>query len=861
MLWRHLAGSRSAARWAVGACVVMLATVTGCDRSEPGASPSPSESSPVAADPTPTPRPVTQPGDLPKSTITGTGQNILFVSVDTTRSDHLGCYGHPVVKTPNIDRLAAGGARFAWCISSAPLTFPSHSTMMTGSYPYVHGARDNGIYVLSDGNDTLAEIFKRAGYATHAEVAAVVLAKKFNLAQGFDTYGEPDILRPASPPGHEDWQTDEPRVSVGDMASTVIELERKADEITRYGIDLLQKEATDDKPFFIWLHYFDPHWPHEPPTRFAKQYPTELYYAEIAFFDEQFGKLIDALRELGLDKTTFVVLTSDHGEGRGQHGEYTHSSFLYDTTLHVPLIMWAPGRIPAGRVIESQVRLVDLAPTIVDFAGLNRTPQMQGVSLLPLIENPDLRANLPCYSDTIVPRNMHKYSQLRSLRTDTWKYILAPKPELYNVAEDRLELFNMVAQQAERAAGMREELRDLIATSPPAPGGRANRQEADKDAVAGLRALGYVADVSPPDEDPMTRGSELDHFEPEGRNPHDHIEEIDCYAHGLGSFRQGNYEDAEVVLKRLVELDPTSVAGWSMLGTTYLAMKRNDDALAMYQKALALDPADPVTHRHLGIIYYMRRDYDAAEKAAVESLKYDPSDWSTYVLLGRIHVARREFEQARKVFAHADELSPDNAEIKLRQGLLHLAMHQPRLAIRRLQEALRLRPEFVPALYHLGRAQVAMSDFQDAVVQFEKVIELAPEHGPAYAVGAAAYHELGNDRRMIELLRAGHEAVPDDGKIANDLAWWLATVGDDGLRDPEAAVRIAEKAAADAGMEHYNELDTLAAAYASAGKFDKAIETARRAKELAAQAGYEAVEKQIAARLSEYEQHRIHRSK
>jgi len=790
----------------------------------------------------------------------GKGDNILFVSVDTTRADCIGCYGNKIVRTPNIDRLAREGVRFAMCVSSAPLTFPSHSTMMTGSYPFIHGARDNGIYMLSDANKTLAELFKEQGYATHAEVAAAVLDPKYNLRQGFDTYGAPDQMRPASPPGYEDSDSPEPRVSNQDLLEATVELERKADEITRYGIDLIKKSVDADQRFFIWLHYFDPHWPHEPPARFAVQYPRDMYFAEIAYFDEQFGRLINLLRELGVAEDTFVVLISDHGEGRGQHSEYTHSSFLYDTTLHVPLIMWAPSRLPTNVVIESQVRSVDVAPTILDFVGLDPTPQMQGTSLLPLIENPSMPIQLAAYSDTIVPRNMHDYSHLRSLRTDDWKFILAPKPELYNVSEDPLELFNRFAADSDRASEMREELRDLIANSPPAPGGRANRQQADEDAASKLAALGYVAVTGSPQEDEMTVGTELDHFEPQGRNPRDHVEEIDCFATGLGSYRVGKYDTAEIMFKRLVELDPSSIAGWAMLGTTYMVQDRPEEALRVFQKALELDKNDATTLRHIGVIHFVRGDYDEADKFVRKAMSVAPDEWQNCLVMGRIHMARNELVEAQEILQRADELSPKNAEVKLRQGILNLLGRRPRAAKELLTESLRYRPDFVPAIFNLARCHIALDEFDAAAAGFARVAELSPEHAPAYALGAAAFHALGENRKMIKLLETGYKNVPEDPKLGNDLAWWLATLPDDELRDGARAIEIAEKAAAAAGMEHFNELDTLAAAYAEAGKFDKAVTTAKRALKLATESGASGAKQDIGKRLALYERNQPYRS-
>ena len=277
---------------------VLLALATalaaGCDRSESG-TPSTGRAGTSADSRIPAAAPIVPADDTGlasldgiESGIDGTGMNVLLVSVDTTRADHLGCWGHPVIKTPNIDRFAAEGTRFLWCISSAPLTLPSHTTMLTGSYPFVHGARDNGIFFVDQGNVTLAELFKEAGYATDAEVAAVVLGRRYGLDQGFDTYGD------VKPTKRKLNLHDLAALEIGadgsakpgvEFETPRVETDRKAGEITDRGIEIITGHAEAGRRFFVFLHYFDPHWPHEAPEPFASEY-KEGYYAEIAFFDQ-----------------------------------------------------------------------------------------------------------------------------------------------------------------------------------------------------------------------------------------------------------------------------------------------------------------------------------------------------------------------------------------------------------------------------------------------------------------------------------------------------------------------------------------------------------------------------------------------
>ena len=946
-------GSAGAPRPALGSCLVpaiglglALASWPGCGCS--GGEPEPAaETHAVPQTETPT-----------TAHIGGRGFNVLFVSVDTTRADHLGCYGHPQVKTPNIDRFAAEGTRFAWCISSAPLTLPSHATMLTGSYPFLHGARDNGFFKLAEENVTLTELFKEAGYATHAEVAALVLNHKYGLDQGFDSYGdvEPEQheVRARKPARSADLDSSETGELEVEPEPHVIAIERDAEEITTHGIELLREQARRDEPFFIFLHYFDPHFPHDAPERFTSAY-EDGYYAEIAYFDEQFGRLMDAVGDLGIADKTLVILTSDHGEGRGEHGEFTHSSFLYDSTLHVPLIMWCPGQIPAGQVVSTQVRLLDLAPTVVDFARLPRTAQMQGTSLLGVLAEPTLDMELPCYAETMVPKTMFGYSQLRALRTNDWKYILAPRAELYEVAEDRLEVFNKAMVETERADAMRQELREIIADSPPPPGSRGAWRSMDAMEMRRMAALGYVSSTLT--EDPtLTSGSELDYFEPLGINPRDRIEVVECMSSGLGAFRMGRYDLAEKIFQRFMELEPDNPVGPSYLGRTYTILEREDEAVEMLRRAVELRPAGYVDQRMLGKLLVKRREFDEAERCFRLASEYNPNDHESRInrgmilaaqeryddalaeynavltadaemprvhflkgaalrrsglldqavtslteavrldprlvpaheelatahlqagatdqaiahltgvigeipdaprlqhKLGECHAAVGDTERAGQCFARVVELLPESAVAQQNLGTNLLVRGHAVAAIEHLRKALELRPEFPGALFYLGGALVTRGELDEAAQTYERLIDIAPWYGEAYPRAAALREGRGDPAGAIELLQRGHELVPDHVGIANDLAWFLATCPVTDLRDGERAVRLAEYASGLMGGESCLELDTLAAAYAEAGRFDEAIATAEHALAIASQSD-PALAAQFAPRLELYRRH------
>ena len=369
-------------------------------------------------------------------------RNVVLITLDTTRADALGVYGQSLKPTPNLDRLAGEGVYFGQCAASSPTTLPSHATIFTGKHPYAHGARSNWGYVLSEDNATLAEVLSSHGFITGAEVAAPVVSRPSRLNQGFDHFRDvssPGVKRLVSKPGV-------------DGRSRPIK-QRGAADITAGGIEFLR--ANRARRFFLWLHYFDPHSEYRPPASFLSRLPSSAYHAEIMYADHEIGRFLQMLARLGLADQTLVVATADHGEGLDEHYEQSHSFFVYEATMRVPLIVKGPSGIPAGRRVDAVVRTADIAPTILDLLGLPPLDGVQGVSLRPLLVGASRDLGLTAYGESIEHFATFDASVLRYAREGKWKLIYKLKPELYDLEADPHELRDLAGEEEHAATLVR----------------------------------------------------------------------------------------------------------------------------------------------------------------------------------------------------------------------------------------------------------------------------------------------------------------------------------------------------------------------------------------------------------------------
>ena len=394
---------------------------------------------------------------------------VILISVDTLRADHLSCYGYGRFRTPHVDSLAQGGTLFAAIEAQVPLTLPSHTSLLASTYPFVSGVEENGEQV-PPGTVTLAGVLKAQGYRTGAFIGGYFLARRFGLDQGFEVY-------------------DSPFGSMGGHQGKPPDLKRPAGIVT--GAAQKWLEDHDRQPFFLFLHLFDLHEPYDPPAAYRARFGEDEYDAELAYVDSVLGDFRDFLVRRGLYDRTLIVFTSDHGESLDEHGEVTHGYFVYQSTLHVPLIIhWPQEAGPHRAGVEAPAGLIDVAPTIVQALGLPIPPSFQGTSLFPLLAAGAPDASRKVYSESLYAQHIYRCAPLRSLRVGNYKYIATTKPELYDLSRDPGELHNLVTGEQAKAASLRQELNALWSRfRPPEP---PVRQSIDPEVQANLRAVGYL---------------------------------------------------------------------------------------------------------------------------------------------------------------------------------------------------------------------------------------------------------------------------------------------------------------------------------------------------------------------------------
>ncbi len=549
------------------------------------------------------------------------GRNLLVVTLDTTRPDHLGCYGDARAETPRLDRLAAEGLRFTEAVSVAPVTLVAHSSLFTGTYPTTHGVRHNAEYRLRPEAATLAEALSAAGYDTAAFVSAFVLDARYGLDQGFARYD--DRVEAAT--------------SGGFATGTN---ERRADRTTDAALAWLAQRPAG-KPFFGWVHYFDPHAPYLPPAPYDQRFAGRLYDGEIAFTDSQVGRLLDGLAARGLDRDTVVLVAGDHGESLGEHGESTHDIFVYDATLRVPLLLRVPG-VPPGVVSDRQVSLVDVLPTLLDLLGVKDTQARDGRSLVGSRAEPGRAV----YAESLVPYLDFGWAPLHALRRLGDKYVLAPRPEYYDLARDPRETRNLVPARG-AAPGEAQKLQRSLQALLEKSAAAAAASGADPEARERLESLGYLGGAGP------DAGSGV-------KDPKDlvGISEALIQANALLSSNQPR--QAIALLEAQLPRSPRDRSLLQALSKAYLRVQRLKDAERVLREFRAIKPKSD-TSLLLAQILILDGRNDEAGRLLDEAAALDPKHGGVFIARGDLLARQGKKEEARAAYEKARQVDPYRA--------------------------------------------------------------------------------------------------------------------------------------------------------------------------------------------------------
>jgi len=609
--------------------------------------------------------------------------NVFLITIDTLRADHVHCYGYKDIKTPAIDSLAHEGIRFTEAFTPSPITNTSHTTILTGLLPSSHGVTDFAVPLLPS-HATWAELLRTHGYHTAAFIGAVILDSHSlapGLDRGFDYYDN----------FPEHWPT---RVHWG-------RVERRGMTVMNHAEKWLTAHPAG--PHFVWVHLYDPHDPYEPPPPYSQIYKDHLYDGEIAYADSALGNFLRYLKLHKWYENAIIVVVGDHGEGLGEHGEDTHGIFLYDSTTHVPLIVKLPDERDAGRVVSAQVRTTDILPTVLDLLAIPGPAKLDGESLRPLFTEKN-SGDRVAFGETDYPLRFG-WAPLRSVREPAFKFIEAPRPELYDLQRDPGELHNTYVPWNQTVQKSRAMLADLRAKMPE----RHSAADVPQGTVDELKALGYLgkADV----------GSSTNVPEPSLLpDPKDKIQEANLLHTAMMASEDDRIIDAQIALKKVLQFDPQSPTALRQIGELELKAGDYAEAAGHLRRAREIRPGDATAAFYEGQAREKLADFGGARDALETSLK----------------------------------LSPDQLEARLLLGNVYLKLKNPKAAEDQFEAASLLDFKNLDAQLGIAEADIAEDNYTAAVDQLKPLSTSNPKDAEVFELLAHAYESMGQKKQAQE---------------------------------------------------------------------------------------------------------------
>ncbi len=618
--------------------------------------------------------------------------NVVVITIDTLRADHLGCYGYKQIRTPNIDALSADGTRFEHAYTAVPVTLPSHTAMFTGTYPMLSGMHDFAANKLNPTQPTLASVLKEHGYATAAVIGSAVLDSRFGLNHGFDFYYD-----------HFDFSRLE--------EANLDEMERPGNIVADLALDWLGRNS--QKKFFLWMHLYDPHFPYRPPEPYSSEYAARPYDGEIAFADEQLGRLLRFLKEKGLYQNTLIVLSGDHGESLGEHGEKTHGFFIYNATMHVPLIIRLPGRLPGKpveRTVSDPVSLIDLMPTILAALGLKTPAQVQGRSLLPSLQGKPAEgdSDRSLYGETFLPRLHFNWSELRGVENAKYHFIDAPRPELYDLTNDPGETRNLLPEKKAVAEEMRAKLAGLIREY-SAGKEMAEKTGLDPALMERLKSLGYAGFSG--GGDPTITNRDLP-------DPKDRIATYELISDAISDSQHGRFAESIEQLNAALKTEPQSMPAHYLLGLNYYRLKMFPESVDELQKVVQSSPEYALAVFNLGMAQAHAGQIEAAIGTLERALQLDATNFQAAFNLGVAYLQEKQLERAAQAFRQSVTINPDFAQGHRALGETLLYQNKLDESISELRQAVALAPQ--DSSVHASLAKALAAKGLDAEAEQEK---------------------------------------------------------------------------------------------------------------------------------------------
>ena len=774
-------------------------------------------------------------------------RNVVLISIDTCRADRLGCYGYDGAETGVIDALAAEGIIFSKARTPVPMTLPAHCSMLTGTYPPFHQVHDNFDARLDAEQVSLAEILQEQGFATGAIVSSVVLRQETGLPQGFDSYNDLFGLSAGSKPAEE----------------------RKAGPTSRLATEFIAQHQ--EEPFFLFLHYFDPHDKYEPPEPYASRFAHDLYSGEIAYTDAGIGLVTDCLKELDLFDSTLIIVVSDHGEGLGEHGESTHGYFIYQSTVHVPFIIRGPG-IKARKAVAQTVSLVDVVPTVLGYLDLEIPEQVQGVDLS---VRQQAGLDRQVYTESLIPTKFD-CNPLLGVVSDQWSYIHSRRPELYDLESDRGELNNLLDREHQQVRLMQSQLEQMVAELV----GAASVNESlvlDNETRSRLESLGYVGEVS------ISRSLEIDSSKKDPKDIIEYYEARDKLGILMGDrdFNTARLWSREILrrwpeisstyyLAMKIALETDDPVGVIAYGQEYLARRAAERGSEFWVK----NPAESFTYlsacEMISRSAFARDEFDLVVEYCNRILQESPNDPRVMNMLATAYFKMGAQSQAFALWVRAAQVQPDLPELYNNWGQAYYELGDYSQAREIWSKALELRPQWVELLLRSKNAlqkmqltqlteqyrqrlqqqgddpdlrnQLALvfyqlEDFEAAIEQWQAVLRVQPERADVHNNLGSAYFKLHQSAAALEHWRQAIGLNPGETEAYKNLGMLLAMAEDESLRRPAEAVQMARRAAELTANKRADVLEVLSIALAATGNYNEAIAAAEKALALAQSAG------------------------